>query len=157
MRADTRGSREALDCSSVSAEASASESASSPQNAHRLGRIRNTPPQAHNNMATVAEARGDLTEALRLHTRALDIKLRSAPAGRPSQTVADSHYNMAQLLARLGRLPEARAAAQQSLDITRALAGPCHPHTVEAAALVRQLAPGPGPTAARAAALQQRR
>jgi tetratricopeptide (TPR) repeat protein len=96
-------------------------------------------------MATVAEARGDLTGALRLHTRALEIKRRAAPADRPSQSVADSHYNMALLLARLARLPEARAAAQQSLALTRALAGPGHPHTLEAAALVRQLAPGSGP------------
>ncbi len=101
-------------------------------------------------MATVAEARGDLTGALALHTRALDIKLRSAPADRPSQSIADSHYNMAQILARLGRLPEARAAAQESLALTRALAGPGHPHTLEAAALVRQLAPGPVPGAATA-------
>ena len=90
-------------------------------------------------MATVAEARGDLKGALALHTRALTIKLRAEPAGRPSRSVADSHFNMAQLYARLGRAAEAREAAARSLALSRELAGPGHPDTLEAAALARQL------------------
>jgi tetratricopeptide (TPR) repeat protein len=92
--------------------------------------------KAYNNMATIEEQRGRDREALNLHKKALEIKLKVAPK---SLAVADSLYNMSILYEKTDMYAEAVDACQRSLVLAVESGGKEHPSAVEARDFLREL------------------
>ena len=76
------------------------------------------------------------SQALVLHKKALEIKLREAPQ---SLAVADSLYNMSMLYEKSHLYTEAVEACQRSLALAIECGGRDHPSALEARDLLREL------------------
>ncbi len=85
-----------------------------------------------NNLGSVLQDLGELSEARACHERAL--KIDEAAFGPEHPKVARDVSNLGSVLAALGELPEARACYERALVICRKRLGDDHPKT----ALVRK-------------------
>ncbi|HEY6311962.1 MAG TPA: tetratricopeptide repeat protein [Streptosporangiaceae bacterium] len=91
------------------------------------------------NLAQIARGRGDLTGAVKLFKRAVDIRESIGDKSDPSAT-ARSHLQLAGALEELGELAEADPHITRALELYRASLGPQHPQTLSAAVLAHRRA-----------------
>ena len=84
------------------------------------------------NLAQVAQEHGDLTGAVRLFKRAVDIRESIGDESNPS-TAAAAHMLLASALEELGQLAEAVPQYNRAVELYRTSLGPRHPRTLYAA------------------------